>query len=46
MKNIFVQHKEENIATGITKTDNSLFGNGEILEIGGVYRNRYALVKE
>lgn len=45
MKNSFVQHQEEDIATGIKKTDNSIFDKGEILKIGGVYRNRYAIVK-
>ncbi len=45
MKNTFVQHKEENIETGIMKTDNSIFDKGDILEIGGIYRNRYAIIK-
>jgi len=45
MKNNFVQHKDENIATGILKTDNSIFENKDVLQIGGIYRNRYAIVK-
>lgn len=45
MKNAFVAHKEENIATGIMKADNSLFDGGEILKLGGVYRNRFAIIK-
>ena len=45
-KNPYVQHKEENIATGIFKADNSIFENKEILQIGGTYRNRFAIVSK
>jgi hypothetical protein len=45
MKNDFVKHQNENIDSGIFETDNSIFNNGEILEIGGMYHNKYAIVE-
>ena len=45
MKNNFVKHAHENIETGILKASDKLFDGGKILDIGGVYRNRYAIVK-
>jgi hypothetical protein len=44
MKNAFVKHQHENIETGILTTDNSIFDGGNILDIGGKYRNRFAIV--
>jgi len=44
MKNAFVQHDDENINTGIRKVGNHIFGGGNILDIGGNYRNRFAIV--
>ena len=44
MKNDFVKHQNENIETGILETDNSIFNNGNILEIGGCYSYKYAIV--
>ena len=45
MKNKFLSSKSENIHTGVYTTDNSLFDNGNILSIGGTYRNHYAIVQ-
>ena len=45
MKNDYIHHSEENINTGIRKITNEIFDKREILEIGGNYRNRYAIVK-
>lgn len=44
MKNDFIKHQKEDIDNGILETDASLFDNGKILEIGGMYNNRYAIV--
>ena len=45
MKNDFVKHQSENIETGILMTDNIIFDGGKILEIGGIYNNRFAIVE-
>lgn len=43
----FVENETEDLETGIMTADaTKLFGKGEIIEIGGKYKNRYALVVE
>jgi hypothetical protein len=44
-KNAFVKHEYEEIKTGIFNTSNAIFGGGNILAIGGNYRNRFAIVE-
>ena len=46
MKNDFVLHDSEDSNAGVSKAKNHLFDGKSILEIGGVYKNRYAIVKE
>ena len=46
MKNDFVLHDSEDSNTGVSKAKSHLFDGKSILEIGGVYKNRYAIVKE
>ena len=45
MKNEFLPLKEENLDTGILLADTKSFGDRKILDIGGTYRNRYAIVE-
>jgi len=44
-KNEFMPSKEENLETGIQTADLKDI-KGEIIDIGGVYRNKYALVRD
>ncbi len=46
MKRDFLPQKDENLETGVLTGDTKDFGKGEIISIGGMYRNRYALVRE
>ena len=41
----FLKEKEENLETGVFLADTSAFGSGEIVKMGGHFRNRYAIVK-
>eukprot|EP01017_Pseudomicrothorax_dubius_P011907 TRINITY_DN1459_c0_g1_i3.p1 TRINITY_DN1459_c0_g1~~TRINITY_DN1459_c0_g1_i3.p1 ORF type:complete len:407 (-),score=115.97 TRINITY_DN1459_c0_g1_i3:137-1357(-) len=45
MKNAFLKQTSEDLSTGILFTDNKAFDGGNIVAIGGGYRNRYAIVK-
>jgi len=45
MKNQFLPKKDEDFETGVLTGDNSGFEGGDILQIGGTYRNKYAIVK-
>lgn len=46
-KNRFMQEESENMSTGIQEAGmNRHFGNGELVSLGGCYRNRYALIRE
>jgi len=44
MKNSFMRHTFEDSNTGILMGDPSDFGKGKIIDIGGGYNNRYAIV--
>ena len=44
-KNPFVGNAEEDYKTGLFVADNSIFKWGDIIDIGGSYRNRFAIVK-
>jgi len=44
-KNPFVGNAEEDYKTGLFVADNSIFKGGDIIDIGGSYRNRFAIVK-
>ena len=41
----FLKDREENLETGVFLAETSAFGSGEILKMGGSFRNRYAIVK-
>ena len=45
MKNNFLPHVEENLETGVLTADLSGFQGGKIIDIGGPYRNKYAIVQ-
>ena len=45
MKNEFFKIRDYNIKVGVNIADNSIFGNAEILDIGGSYENKYLIVK-
>lgn len=45
MKNPFLPKRDEDFETGILTADTYAFEGGDILEIGGMYRNKYAIVK-
>jgi len=40
----FLQFQKENKDTGVQSADNSIFNGGQIIDIGGSYRNKYAIV--
>ncbi len=44
-KNAFVKHEQEEVKTGIFNTSNAIFGGGNIVSIGGNYRNKFAVVQ-
>eukprot|EP00828_Plagiopyla_frontata_P040521 TRINITY_DN5519_c0_g1_i2.p4 TRINITY_DN5519_c0_g1~~TRINITY_DN5519_c0_g1_i2.p4 ORF type:complete len:155 (-),score=36.96 TRINITY_DN5519_c0_g1_i2:21-485(-) len=46
MKNDFVPHENEDQKTGVSKMKEGLFEGKQILEIGGAYKNRFAIVQE
>jgi len=41
----FMKEKEENLETGVFLADTSAFGSGNIIKMGGSFRNRYAIIK-
>lgn len=41
----FLKDREENLETGVFLAETSAFGSGEVLKMGGAFRNRYAIVK-
>lgn len=41
----FLPFKDQDLQTGLLHADTSFFEGGEILELGGPYRTRYAIVK-
>ena len=45
MKNKFLKEESENIETGVFIGNTEVFGQGSIVDIGGTYRNRFAIVK-
>ena len=45
MKNKFLTEDSENLETGVWTANTSVFKGGEILEMGGAYKNRYAIIK-
>lgn len=45
MKNKYMKEESEDLETGIFKANTTVFKGGEILEIGGAYRNKYAIVR-
>lgn len=46
MKNDFAPHGTEDQKTGVSRMKEEVFGGKQILEIGGGYKNRYAIVLE
>ena len=40
-----MEHIDENLDTGILTADISAFSGGRVVDIGGSYRNRYAIVE-
>lgn len=45
MKNKFLKEESENIETGVFVASTEAFGQGNILDVGGTYSNRFAIVK-
>jgi len=45
MKNKFLKDESENLETGVFLANTSIFQGGEIIEMGGAYKNKYAIIK-
>jgi hypothetical protein len=45
MKNNFLPSVHEDLETGVLTADVSAFQGGNIVDIGGPYRNKYAIVQ-
>jgi hypothetical protein len=45
MKNDFLQRVDENLETGTRTANMTHFQGGKIIDIGGSYKNKYAIVQ-
>ena len=45
MKNDFIEHVDENLETGVLTANMGHFKGGKVVDIGGSYRNKYAIVQ-
>eukprot|EP01016_Furgasonia_blochmanni_P044116 TRINITY_DN6095_c0_g1_i3.p2 TRINITY_DN6095_c0_g1~~TRINITY_DN6095_c0_g1_i3.p2 ORF type:complete len:225 (+),score=68.31 TRINITY_DN6095_c0_g1_i3:756-1430(+) len=45
MKAKFVKHNTEDLSTGVLFADSSIFFGGDVVDIGGSYKNRFAIIK-
>lgn len=46
MKNKLLKEESENLETGVFKASTEYFRGGNILTLGGSYRNKYAIIKD
>lgn len=46
MKNKLLKEESENLETGVFKASSEYFRGGNIVTLGGSYRNKYAIVKD
>ena len=46
MKNKLLKEESENLETGVFKASTEYFRGGNIVTLGGSYRNKYAIIKD